>query len=170
MSDFETVFSVDNLVATRDQLTKILEESRDEMARLRASVSVIEERLQLVSRLIEVEERVESEEAPRSPGQRFEWAAPPQVSSPRGSDDQLETEVERILEVAARPMHIGEIRSELIQKGFPIPGRGDDANIIVRLRKDSTRFVRTARGTYGLPKWGLPSIDRPKSSKAKGRR
>lgn len=170
MKDIETVLNIGNLVATRDQLASGLDDARVEMNRLKAAISIMEERLQLVSRLIEVEERSEPEDHTSSSGQRFEWVESQLASSSRSSEDQIETEVEGILEAAGNPLHISEIRSELIQKGVPIPGRGDDANIIVRLRKDPSRFVRTARGTYALPKWGLPSIDRPKSSKSKGRK
>lgn len=170
MTDFETILSKETLVAIRDQLAAGLEQARAEMARVKVSISAMEERLQLVSRLIEVESRLEPGEAPTSPGQRVALAEPQLTSSPRNPDDELESEVERILEASEKPMHISEIRSELVLRGVPIPGRGDDANIIVRLRKDATRFVRTARGTYGLPQWGLPSIDKAKLPNAKGRR
>jgi hypothetical protein len=169
MTDFSSVLSLESLVAIRDQLAVGIEEARAEMARLKANVSIMEERLQLVSRLIEVETRVESEDAGPMSGERSE-ANPEAAAPPRSPDDELETEVEGILEAAGKPMHISEIRSELLLRGFPIPGRGDDANIIVRLRKDGTRFVRTARGTYGLPKWGIPTIDRARSIKSKGRK
>lgn len=170
MTNYDTVLSMENLVAMRNQLAAALEIARSELARLKASVSTMEERLQLVSRLIEVEERIESEDARPTLGQRLDWVEPQLASTSRSPNDELETEVEGILEIAGKPLHISEIRSELLQRGVAIPGRGDDANIIVRLRKDGARFVRTARGTYGLPKWGIPSIDRAKSTKAKGRR
>ena len=127
MNKIDVVLNLENLVATRDQLAKALDEARNQMARLKSSVSTMEERLQLVSRLIEVEERTEAELAPPALGERFEWSAPPNTQTVRSFDDQLETEVERILESAGRPLHISEIRSELIQNGVPIPGRGDDA-------------------------------------------
>ncbi len=84
---------------------------------------------------------------------------------------ELEDAVALILEESGIPLHIGIIRERLIQNGVPIPGRGDDANIIVRLRKFEGRFTRTARGAYGLASWGLPSIDKltQATAKEKGR-
>lgn len=166
MNQFDTVFTLKNLIATRDQLADSVEEARTEMARLKLKISTMEERLQLVSRLIEVETRVESDDDVSTP--RRSLTSDLELSSPRSQEDELEVEVERILEASGKPLHISEIRSELLKNGVSIPGRGDDANIIVRLRKDGTRFTRTARGTYGLPKWGIPTIDRPKSSRSKG--
>ena len=55
-------------------------------------------------------------------------------------------------------MHISDIRSSPLEKGIPIPGRGDEANVIVRLRRLEDRFTRTARGTYGLAEWKLPAL------------
>ena len=75
-----------------------------------------------------------------------------------GSPVDLEATVEGILRSAGRPIHISDIRSSLLEKGIPIPGRGDEANVIVRLRRLEDRFTRTARGTYGLAEWKLPAL------------
>ena len=83
----------------------------------------------------------------------------------------LERHVEDILDRAGKPMHIGAIREQLLSRAVPIPGRGDEANIIVRLSRANETFVRTARGTYGLVAWGLtpmPKRARRRSTKSKG--
>ena len=169
VTNFEAVLSTEHLVAIREQLILSVEESRTELARLKAKISVMEERLQLVSRLIEVDARAEADPVDNDPSNQV-ITDPGAPKTFVGSEDDLETEVEQILETNGKPMHIADIRSELLSRGFPIPGRGDDANIIVRLRKDGSRFTRTARGTYGLPKWGIPTIDRPRSLQTRGRK
>jgi len=69
----------------------------------------------------------------------------------------IEERIEDILRSSGKPMHIRDIRASLIQMGVPLPGRGDEANLILRLRRDSGRFVRTERGTYALVAWKLPA-------------
>jgi HB1, ASXL, restriction endonuclease HTH domain len=63
---------------------------------------------------------------------------------------------EQILRDAGEPIHIKELQSTLLQRGVPLPGRGTEANVIVRLNRSDGRFVRTGRGTYGLPEFGVP--------------
>ena len=43
----------------------------------------------------------------------------------------VEQQIQQVLEKAGEPMHIGSIRNELIARGVPLPGRGDEANIIL---------------------------------------
>jgi hypothetical protein len=76
----------------------------------------------------------------------------------RTATSDLEDAVEELLRAAGEPLHISKIRETLVAQGVPIPGRGDDANIIVRLRRFEDRFTRTARGTYGLAEWGIPAL------------
>jgi hypothetical protein len=68
-------------------------------------------------------------------------------------------------------MHIRDIRNALIQKGVPLPGKGDEANIILRLRRDNARFIRTERGTYALVEWNLPAYaPAPRTKKVRRRK
>jgi hypothetical protein len=64
--------------------------------------------------------------------------------------------VEALAEVG-RPVHIGEIRRLLDEKGITIPGRGTDANVIVYLSK-SDAIRRVGKGIYALTAWGLPAV------------
>jgi hypothetical protein len=82
---------------------------------------------------------------------------------------ELEEAVASILGEAGAPLHVSDIRTRLISAGVRIPGKGDDANIIVRLRKAPDQFTRTARGTYALASWGLPSLDQNASRRRKTR-
>jgi hypothetical protein len=93
--------------------------------------------------------------------------------SPRsGAKSAIEDHVASLLEAEGAPLHITDIRNTLIERGVPLPGRGDEANIIVRLRRATDRFVRTGRGTYGSVSWGLeevsPTRTRRRSKNRKG--
>jgi hypothetical protein len=56
---------------------------------------------------------------------------------------------------AHRPLHIAELRASIEKAGIPIPGQGEDANLIVHVRK-SDEIVRIGRGFYALAEWNLP--------------
>ena len=90
-----------------------------------------------------------------------------------GDASTVEDHVEQMLRSANEPVHISKIRQALVDAGVPLPGRGDEANIIVRLARDTGRFVRTGRGTYGLVALGATEV-RPtrikKVSRARGDR
>jgi hypothetical protein len=72
---------------------------------------------------------------------------------PSSRPPEVEDRIEEILERAREPMHITAIRNALVEMGVPLPGRGDEANLILRIRRDKARFVRTERGVYGLTGW-----------------
>lgn len=119
-----------------------------------------EEKLRLVARLRELDATTESAQ------ESFSLRHPtPAVVETTDAREELEDAVEDLLSQAGQPLHISEIRQKLIELGIPIPGKGDDANIIVRLRKANARFTRTARGTYALSAWGLPSLDNGRSTR-----
>lgn len=85
----------------------------------------------------------------------------------------IESHLKQMLEKSGEPMHIKELRQALISKGIPLPGRGDEANIILRLRRAGSTFTRTGRGMYGLSTWGLPEvkpITRKRTVKKKAKR
>ena len=154
------------LKLSHDQMTDRAEVIRSEINRLRQELSDLEVKLGLISKLIDLENRSNFALADEEP-QRDDLGDSPAIDRFEApSDDFIEIEVEAILEAAGSPMHISKIRNQLIERGVRIPGRGDDANIIVRLRKGDGRFIRTARGTYALPKWNLPSIDARRSNKS----
>lgn len=77
-------------------------------------------------------------------------ATEPQVKRQTKEGGTLEDRLEDLLRSHGAPMHISEIHKSLVSSGVDLPGRGDEANIILRLRRDESRFVRTGRGTYAL--------------------
>lgn len=142
----------------QEALTRQAEDLRAEIRIKQGDLADIEESLSLVSKLIEVQTRAQQG---LSGANSEAIAASRRTSSDEGAGPttgNLEDAVEEILRAAGEPLHISAIREELVTKGVPIPGRGDDANIIVRLRRFQERFTRTARGTYGLAEWGIPAL------------
>jgi hypothetical protein len=62
-----------------------------------------------------------------------------------------------ILGERGQPLHISEMRAELVRRGIPIPGKGTDANVIVYLAR-STEVCRVGRGLYALRAWPIPEV------------
>ena len=148
---------LDALSSWRATLEAQAESLRLEIGAKQAELGHVEQRLSLVTKLIDVETHagtgrvathMEGVSAASGAGDLAE----------RSTTGDLEQAVEEILRAAGSPLHISKIREALVAGGFPIPGRGDDANIIVRLRRSEDRFTRTARGTYGLAEWGIPGL------------
>jgi hypothetical protein len=160
---------LDSLRAWRVRLSHQADGLRAEIVTRQEELAQVEERLTLVTKLIEVERRAQDgtrgshgEEAPNEEAPNVQPI--PTSTQRHGATSDVEDAVEDILRAAGTPLHISEIRDALVAQGVPIPGRGDDANIIVRLRRFQDRFTRTARGTYGLSEWGIPAL-KPKKSK-----
>lgn len=160
---------LDRLTSWEAALAKEADELRASIRAAQEKLAEVEERLTLVGRLVQIEMRAQSSDSGRPStsqetrqraslaSEATPWTAP----VPDGSLE-LEDAVEAILREAAGPLHISAIRKALVEGGVPIPGRGDDANIIVRLRRFDRRFTRTARGTYALAEWGLPALPGPR--------
>jgi hypothetical protein len=119
-----------------------LEDAQRSMSEAQSRLEAARERLGLLERLqvLELGEPVK------------------EVSTSQGaghSPDFLDA-CEAILREAGEPLHIADLLARLQAASVSIPGRGTDANVIVRLRRAEGRFVRTGRGTYGLPEFGVP--------------
>jgi hypothetical protein len=149
---------LDSLSAWQTALTRQAEDLRREISTKQADLATTEERLSLVTKLIDVETRARGGSPERSDKMGTPERRTPDMPARTAVTADLEQAVEEILRAAGAPLHISEIRTTLINQEVPIPGRGDDANIIVRLRRFEDRFTRTARGTYGLAEWGIPAL------------
>jgi hypothetical protein len=141
-----------------------ISELEGQMAPLEHALDGARERLDLIRRLIHLH-------GPQPDGKNGPTASLEPAVARRASPatDDLEDAVREILESAGEPMHIGAIREALIERDAPLPGRGDEANIIVRLRRDPNLFTRTGRGMYALATWGLPEMQ-PTARKRKIKR
>jgi hypothetical protein len=142
-----------------EDIRKLLAGAEDDVSRLQRELDATQRRLEVARERLDLLNRLVHLESAANGGPNGAKASTSQATvgqtMPRLT---LEDAVEGILEKAGQPLHVGDIRAQLIEGAFPLPGRGDDANIIVRLRRDSSRFVRTARGTYALAGWNLPEL------------
>jgi len=73
-----------------------------------------------------------------------------------------------ILKNASEALHVSEIKSRYLAKGYVIPGQGNESNLLVYIVRDH-RFVRVSKGTYALSK-GEPLGNVVAKPKAKRRR
>jgi hypothetical protein len=161
MMDAPSLVGLDELRQWESALAERAKSLKSQIERSTRELEVIEEKMGLVRRLLlldGVSESVDKHEPIPVNG----------VSSDSNTFTKIgmlevEDAVEHLLSQAAAPMHISKIREALIECGASIPGRGDEANIILRLRKQPDRFTRTARGTYALAKWGLPEVKATKN-------
>ena len=146
--------SLDELHQWSEQLSNEIISIEGKLTPLRAEIQRSKEELELVLGLIRLRES-DDQESPFAAVQK-------NGANTNVSDDHvtggLEQEVEKILKASGKPMHIGAIAECLRDAGVVIPGKGQEANIIVRLRRSSDRFTRTARGVYGISDWGLKEM------------
>ena len=147
------------LEAWSSTLRAEVEQHRHMIDDLTRQLAQTEERLNLVNRLLELDHptlaaTVNEESTTVAEDAAGERTTVDEMNSPSGT---LEDGVERILAALGEPTHISQIRAQLINDGIPIPGRGEDANVIVRISADE-RFCRTSRGTYALASWGIPPM------------
>jgi hypothetical protein len=143
--------SLEDLRGWKIALTSQVESLRLEIQGRSTLLGAIEEKLSLVRRLLELNERL-------SRGEVEGTIHDSEERRPPNGAELVEDAAEQILSDGGEPMHISAIRGALLQRGCPIPGRADDANVIVRLSKYPERFIRTARGTYALAAWGIPAM------------
>jgi hypothetical protein len=163
--DVPTSFeSVEVLQAWTEDIEREIADLTSDILPLQQRLDAAREKLDLVRRLI----HLSAPSATSLPRNADTVPPSPQVPVLPGIEDRIED----ILSSSGKPMHIRELRATLIQMGVPLPGRGDEANIILRLRRASNRFVRTERGTYALTAWNLseysPTPSRKRVTKRRG--
>lgn len=84
-------------------------------------------------------------------------ATPLPPSVPSNGGDILEA-IEKIIRDAGKPLHISEICRLFTNTGRAIPGQGTPSNLIAYITRGPSRFVRIAKGTYGLPGMASPMV------------
>ena len=140
--------NIEALQAWTETIEQEIKEITSEILPLQQQLDAAREKLDLVRRLIHLStSKVVSPE-----GNVDTTPSPLQPVTLPGIEDHIE----KVLRSQGKPVHISEIRASLIKMGVPLPGRGDEANIILRLRRANDRFIRTGRGTYALTEWNMP--------------
>jgi len=143
------------LVTIRDRLLKQavgIEEAirplQEQLTRVRGQLDFIERALQIGAGI----------EQPTKPANEL------QAVKPNIADRVLE-----LLKEAAQPLHISEIRNRYIAKGFTVPGRGNESNLLVYIVRDP-RFIRVSKGTYAVAEGGVVPVPNVKPKAKKRRR
>lgn len=127
-----------------------------EIADIRGSMTALQQRLDAANEKRDLVRRLLHLSTPPL-DRALEKTEQPQCGPHPACGPAIEDHIEDVLLSKGTPTHIREIRAALIEMGVPLPGKGDEANIILRLRRDDNRFVRTGRGTYALVAWELPA-------------
>ena len=89
--------------------------------------------------------------------------APPRVTARTNAVTEA---AYRILREAGGSLHISDLRTRMLEKGHPIPGKGEDANLIVHISKDP-RIARVGRGTYDLVEHGAKPMPQGRKRRKK---
>jgi hypothetical protein len=83
------------------------------------------------------------------PNRRFDTTI--DAGSHAANEDAVDATV-AILKERGVAMGIRELRAELLARNVPLPGRGDDANLIGKYQRSGGRVIRVARGLYDIPR------------------
>jgi hypothetical protein len=142
-----------------EELTRWQQEASEEVQLLQTQLAELQKRaedakvrLSLVERLL----ALEGNASDTHPASRLE--APDLLSA-----------CEAILRAQGHPLHISEIFAGLVAQTVPIPGKGNEANVIARLQRSDGRIIRTGRGTYSLPEFGIAE-QKPTKQRRRARR
>jgi len=142
-------------------LDRALAAKRRKIIQLKAELDREEHEAGLLEELLRLRSR-SSNEAQESAAELFTFsiAGGANVSPSRHA---VVDEVAEILADEGHPLHINDIMKVLTDLAVPLPGRGDQANVIAHMRRDP-RFVRPSRGVYALKEWGLKDHDQDGST------
>jgi len=128
--------TVDTLLNWRSQVTEEIEKINIELSHLQIRLNKENERLELIDKLLQIENK--------------------ETIRIHNNTDNLIDECEAILREFGEPMHIRALHLSLLKNAIPIPGKGNQANVIARLQRSDGKIIRTGHGMYGLPEFGLP--------------
>lgn len=130
---------VTELTQWREVAREELESLQQQIGQLQQTYEETRERLTLLDRLL-----------------MLEGGSAAELRVAMDGGDDLFAACETILRDNGGPMHIRGLYEALLARHVPIPGKGIEANLIARLQRSEGRFVRTGRGMYGLPEFGVP--------------
>ncbi len=125
---------VDTLMSKRELVAHELEELRAEMRRLAELIGRKEAQVKNLNDLLALE------------GRTAEATAPTDAVVTTGSFLDVAAD---ILRGSSSGIYYRDLIAALSDRGITVPGQDPAANLIAHITRDQ-RFVRTARGTYGL--------------------
>jgi hypothetical protein len=132
-----------------------IEKAERERAELQQKIAVARQEERLLSQLLELRgRRLTDAQAGREANYRISGEINPTNSL---TGHPVIAAVIEELATAGRPVHISDLMRMLHTRKVPIPGSGNQANLISYLRREP-QLVRTSRGMYGLSAWGLENM------------
>lgn len=129
----DTLTFVTILEGKREEVAAELERLRQQMNRLAGDVSVKEAQLRNLDDLLAFEQ----------------GGAVPETVAARSSKGHFLDEAYELVRETEAGLYYKDLLERLTERGIVVPGQDPAANLIAHLTRDE-RFVRTARGTYGL--------------------
>jgi hypothetical protein len=167
------MLSTSTLQETIEEAAKTVRSREADVNAARILLVEAERELKLLAELAQIR-GVELPEAARSLGTAVAESAANGATgqapgrTPSRSKSALLAAVIEILEAQGEePMQIQDLMAAVQKRQVPIPGKGQQANLIAYISRDA-RIVRPRRGYYGLAKWGLK--DTKPAAKPKRRR
>jgi len=149
-----------DLIGIQSRLLKRISELEDEMRPLQEQTVRLKTQLELVERALQV----------GSPTERS-------VNSHQGAQTAKASVSDRVFDLlkdAGKSLHVSDILSQYVAKGFAVPGQGKESNLLVYIVRDP-RFIRVSKGTYALaqgelqPTVATVKVKRRRRKKAKGK-
>lgn len=128
--------------ALQQKLRERLDELQSQIDPLAAEAGRIRTQLGLVDKLLKVSCGEDT-----TPGEAA-------INEQPGNGRNIANIIAKILADAASPLHISMIREAYLKEGNTIPGKGNESNLLAYVVRDP-RFVRVAKGTYGLAENGF---------------
>ena len=163
---------LDQLKAWAEATEREIQEIKEAVAPLQERMENASQRLDLIKRLVHLSEAGAARSTHVGEHQHSLRSARTDNSRSATSIEpanSLEDEIDDILRAAGSPVHVSAIRERLIERGVPLPGKGEEANIIVRMGRSEERFTRTGKGTYGLSSWNFQSVTPTRKVKSRKR-
>jgi hypothetical protein len=142
---------IEELLRWKTEAVAELEKAQAGVVAAQQQFEACRERLRLLDRLLAVEGGPEVDNSNQENSMRA-------AHEPTAPVDDLLDACEKVVQNAGRPLHIKELHAALLNGGIPIPGRGTEANLLVRLHRSNGRFVRTGRGTFAPVSMGVQEV------------
>jgi len=146
----------DVLNSWRESLEREIEEIRAQLGPLEARLERKQAELAALTHLMAI----------TSDAKLSDTGTPPTSTQAATPESFLDT-VHQVLSSEGRPIHYVELHRQLAALGVRIPGANPAANLLTHISRDA-RFVRVARGTYGIA--GRDTPQRRASQRRKPRR
>jgi hypothetical protein len=131
----------ENIAVLYEQARQEADDAKKALAEAQQRATAAEKRVRLMAELLSLDSALE---APTMLGE----------SPPKGRPDFLDAAVE-VLKERGGSMGVRELKSALLSIGVPLPGKGEDANLISRFLRSQGRIRKVSPGVYDIRREGV---------------